>query len=162
MPLKNARSQKTFPLLSVLLAHVELSPETVVTVFILETPTWLWMYLVCRPCSSSLFPSTSCLYPGLITTTMSTDFWRDTSHRRSAFLCLKATDRALIRGAYVIQKSVHPFRGVHDSGGVVKDVDLQRNTLGVFVKCPWEQKKSISRSHWQNLLQVQILDRSEM
>lgn len=43
------------------------------------------MYLVCRPCSSSLFPSTSCLYPGLITTMISTDFWRNTFHHWSEF-----------------------------------------------------------------------------
>lgn len=43
------------------------------------------MYLVCRPCSSSPFPSTSCLYPGLITTMISTDFWRNTFHHWSEF-----------------------------------------------------------------------------
>lgn len=38
------------------------------------------MYLVCRPCSSSPSPSTSSLYLGLMTTMMSTDFCRMTSH----------------------------------------------------------------------------------
>lgn len=52
-------------------------------------PTWLWMYLVCRPCSSSLFPSTSCLYPGLITTMISTDFWRNTNQHQSVFCAYK-------------------------------------------------------------------------
>lgn len=36
--------------------------------------TCMWMYLVCRPCSSSPSPSTSSLYLGLMTTMMSTDF----------------------------------------------------------------------------------------
>lgn len=36
--------------------------------------TWLWMYLVCSPWSSSPCPSTSSLYWGLMTTMMRTDF----------------------------------------------------------------------------------------
>lgn len=101
-------------------------------------PTWLWMYLVCRPCSSSLVPSTSCLYPGLITTMISTDFWGNTFHQRSAFRAYGATDWALVSGTYIVQKSVHPFSGVHYSGCVVKDVDLRWNALRVFVKYHWE------------------------
>lgn len=51
--------------------------------------TWLWMYLVCRPWSSSPFPSTSSLYLGLMTTMMSTDFCKMTSHCQ---LLQKTTD----------------------------------------------------------------------
>lgn len=107
-------------------------------------PTWLWMYLVCRPCSSSLFPSTSCLYPGLITTMISTDFWRNKSASVS-ILCLQATDWALIRGTYIVQKSVHPFSSVHYSGRIVKDVDLWWNTHTLSL---WNiTGKQISWSH---------------
>lgn len=43
-------------------------------------PTWVWMYLVWRPCSSSPSPSTSALYLGLRTTMISTDFWNTAPH----------------------------------------------------------------------------------
>lgn len=42
--------------------------------------TWLWMYLVCRPCSSTPSPSTSALYLGLMATMISTDFCQNNPH----------------------------------------------------------------------------------
>lgn len=42
--------------------------------------TWLWMYFVCRPCSSTPSPSTSALYLGLMATMISTDFCQNNPH----------------------------------------------------------------------------------
>lgn len=57
--------------------------------------------------------------------------------------CIQWMDWDLIRDTYVVQKSVHPFSGVHYSDGVVKDVNLWLNRCKR--RCPIE--KWISWSH---------------
>lgn len=86
--------------------------------------TWLWMYLVCRPCSSSPSPSTSSLYLGLIATMMSTDFCK-TSLRHCSQESAVHT-RSFCGQTYVIQKFVHPLDDAHTSEGIIKDVNLVR------------------------------------
>lgn len=123
--------------------------------------TWLWMYLVCSPCSSLPSPSTSSLYLGLMTTMMMTDFCKIPS------CCQLLQKTTLNIGVTLLSSWLTSFKylSIHLVMPIPRiafwnmSICQETGRMWVFVLNHWEVKKM---EEWQDLQLVWIPDHSEI